>query len=218
VSQSTPPSPSPPGRHDPGRRPKRPRYLTVSLVLVWTVGLFGSANGCQAIDILRRPSELRTATSTRFEPEAAKKYEVLIDAVLANRKVTAPLAAGELILGSLVMLCASLALVGRGRARGLLVQALVAYAAFLPIDYALRRPVRAAQIEGVLLDPKLAPEPGMDPAQIASSLRPIFWAAARGALALELGVLALGLFTLTRPRVEAFFASNRPADAPGKEP
>jgi hypothetical protein len=200
------------------RRPKRPRYLVVSLVLVWIVGLFGSANGCQAIDILRRPGEFRASTSVHLDPQAAKKYEVLIDALDANRTVTAPLAAGELILGSLLMLCASLALVGRGWARGLLLQAAIAYAVFLPVDYTLRRPVRAAQIEEVLLDPKLAPEPGMDPAQVANQLRPIFWAAARGALVLQIGVLVLGVFALTRSRVRAYYAAIATEDARDKEP
>jgi hypothetical protein len=192
---------------DNGGRPKRPRYLVVSLLLVWTVGLFGSANGCQSIDILRRPAEFRSTTSAHLDAKAAQRYDVLIDALVANRKVTAPLAAGELILGSLLMLCASLAIVGRGRARGLLVQAAIAYAVFLPIDYTLRQPVRAAQIEEVLLDPKLAPEPGMDPAQVANQLRPIFWAAARIALVAELFVLALGVLALTRPRVRAYYAA-----------
>jgi hypothetical protein len=196
-------------------RPKRPRYLVASLLLVWAVGLFGSANGCQSIDILRRPAEFRATTTAHLDAQSAKRYEVLIDALIANRKVTAPLAAGELVLGSLLMLCASLALVGRGRARGLLVQAAIAYAVFLPIDYTLRRPIRAAQIEEVLLDPKLAPGPGMDPAEIANQLRPVFWAAARVALALEIGILGLGLFALTRPRVRSYYAAAaavRPGD------
>jgi len=198
--------------------PSKPRYLVISLILVWTVGLFGSANGCQAIDILQRPAEMRARTSAHLDAQTAKKYEVLIDAVVANRKVTAPLAAGELILGTLLMLCAGLALVGRGRARGVLLQAVVAYAAFLPVDYALRRPVRAAQIEEVLLDPKLAREPGMNPAEVANELRPVFWAAARGALVLQLGILAFGLFAMTRPRVLAFYAASASDDRSEKEP
>jgi hypothetical protein len=199
-------------------RPKRPRYLVASLLLVWAVGLFGSANGCQSIDILRRPAEFRATTTAHLDAQSTKRYEVLIDALVANRRVTAPLAAGELVLGSLLMLCASLALVGRGRARGLLVQATIAYAAFLPVDYTLRRPVRAAQIEEVLLDPKLAPEPGMNPAEVANQLRPVFWAAARVAFALEIGVLALGLFALTRPRVRAYYAPAAADAARDDEP
>jgi hypothetical protein len=58
----------------------------------------------------------------------------------------------------------------------------------------------------------------MDPAQVANQLRPIFWAAARGALVLQIGVLVLGVFALTRPRVRAYYAAIATENARDKEP
>jgi len=196
---------------------KRPIYLVIALLLVWMVGLFGATEGCQTIDVLHHPESVRVALERMNDLETSKRQEALIDTVLRFRQTVTPLAIGQLLLGSLLTFTAGLTLLGRGQARKIALQAIVVYALFLPLDYVMRRPMRAVAIdtiaEGVTFPPledgAVAPE--------ASDLRVVYWWAYRGALAAQLTVLALGLFAMTRPRVRAFFSAAAAENAREQE-
>ncbi|HMI83677.1 MAG TPA: hypothetical protein VK550_06250, partial [Polyangiaceae bacterium] len=195
-----------------------PIYLVIALLLVWMVGLFGATEGCQTIDVLHHPESVRTALERMSDPETSKRQEALIDTVLRFRQTVTPLAIGQLLLGSLLTFTAGLTLLGRGQARKIALQAIIIYALFLPLDYVMRRPMRAVAIDAIaggltfppLEEGVLSPE--------TSDLRVVYWWAYRGALATQLTILALGLFAMTRPRVRAFFGAASSENAREQEP
>ena len=197
----SPPSPS-------AKNPsKRPVYLVIALLMVWMVGLFGATEGCQTIDVLHHPESVRVALERMSDLETSKRQEALIETVLKFRQTVTPLAVGQLILGSLLTFTAGLTLLGRGQARRIALQAIIVYALFLPLDYVMRRPMRAVAIDAITQGSPFPPLEEGGPALEPSDLRVVYLWAYRGALGVQLTVLALGLFAMTRPRVRAFFSA-----------
>jgi hypothetical protein len=216
---SPPPGSPPPSTPPPAPRvpPKRPLYLVIALLMVWLVGLFGSQQGCQTIELLHQPDRVRANINRSDDREQAKQGETLMNASLQFRHILTPLAVGQLLLASLLTLTAGLTLLGRVQARQLALQAMAAYALFLPIDYVARSPMRAVivdvvahsvtmpSVNGVLPPPELT-----DPAvrhDIATwGLRVLFGT--------QLAIVGLGILALTRPRARAFFgaAADRTRD------
>jgi hypothetical protein len=186
----------------------------MALVLVWLVGLAGWRNGCQAIETLHRPEQVRASIEQSQDTEMARKQAARIDTLLAYRKLVTPLAVGEFLLGSLLTFAAGTVLWGRRHARGLLLQAMLAYAAFLAVDYVLQRPVRAHDIDLLVSDPQLPQLAGQPAAELAAWFRWLF----RGLLAVQLAVLGGGLLAMTRPRVRALFAAAERSRAEHEEP
>jgi hypothetical protein len=188
--------------------------LVIALMLVWMVGLAGATQGCQTIDVLHRPDAVRAAMNHITDVQMARRQEALIETVLAFRTMVTPFAVGQLILGTLLTLTAGLTLLGRGQARRLAVQAILAYSLFLPIDYIVRRPMRASAIDAVASDLVLSPlEGGVAPEM--GDLREVLWWAARGVLGGQLAILIAGLVVMTRPRVRAFFGTMA-GEQPGR--
>jgi hypothetical protein len=185
-------------------------------LLVWVVGLAGATQGCQTVEILHRPDIARTESTRLGDGDMAKKREAFIDTVLAFRSIVTPLAVGQLLLASLLTLTAGLTLLGRGQARQLAVQAMLVYLLFLPVDYLVRRPVRAVTIDA-LADGTFPPVTTGPPVADVDQ-RVVFWWAFRGALGLQLAVLSVGLFAMTRPRVRAFFNAMSGERAHEQEP
>jgi hypothetical protein len=197
---------------------KRPVYLVIALLLVWMVGLFGATEGCQTIDVLHHPESVRTALERISDIETSKRQEALIDTVLQFRQTVTPLAVGQLLLGSLLTFTAGLTLLGRGQARKIALQAIVVYALFLPLDYMMRRPMRAVAIDAIAGGMTFPPlEQGASSPEI-SDLRVVYWWAYRGALAVQMTILTLGLVAMTRPRVRAFFSAAATDNARELEP
>jgi hypothetical protein len=197
---------------------KRPVYLVIALLLVWMVGLFGATEGCQTIDVLHHPESVRVALERMSDLETSKRQEALIDTVLRFRQTVTPLAIGQLLLGSLLTFTAGLTLLGRGQARKIALQAIIVYALFLPLDYVLRRPMRAVAIDAIAQGLTFPPlEEGTSTPEV-SDLRVVYWWAYRGALGAQLTILALGLFAMTRPRVRAFFSASSAESAREQEP
>lgn len=216
MPDSLPPS-AVPASIPPSRAPsRRPVYLVIALLLVWIVGLFGAAEGCQTVDILHRPEAVRMESNHINDVEIAKRVESHIDTILALRRMVTPLAIAQLLLGSVLTLSAGLTLLGRAQLRSLAIQAMLAYSLFLPIDYLIRRPMRAFEINSIAEG--LAYAPGGGPTLDAIDQRAIFWWAYRGALALKLIILSCGILALTRPRVRAFFDSLAAERAREQEP
>ncbi len=177
---------------------KRPLYLVIALLLVWVVGLIGATQGCQTVEILHRPDVVRTESSHIGDGEMAKKREAFIDTVLAFRSIVTPLAVGQLLLASLLTLAAGLTLLGRGHARQIAIQAMIVYLLFLPVDYLVRRPVRAVTIEALADGTTFPPVTAGPPPADVLDQRVLFWWAFRGALGIQLAVLTVGLFAMTR--------------------
>ena len=171
------------------------------------VGVFGATEGCQTIEVLHRPEAVRVGMNRISDMQLAKRQEALINTVLEFRKTVTPLAIGQLLLGTLLTLTAGLTLLGRTDARKLALQAIVVYALFLPLDYVMRRPMRAVAIDAISEGVTFSPTSGGTSPELAD-LRIIYWWAYRGALGLQLAVLSMGLVALTRPRVRAFFARS----------
>jgi hypothetical protein len=208
-----------PARNPGAKNPsKRPVYLVIALLLVWMVGLFGATEGCQTIDVLHRPDSVRTALERMNDMEMVKRQEALIDIVLRFRQIVTPLAVGQLLLGSLLTFTAGLTLLGRGQARKIALQAMIVYALFLPLDYVVRRPMRAVAIDAIAEGVTFPPLEAGAASPEASDLRTVSWWAYRGALAGQLAVLALGLFAMTRPRVRAFFSAAATENTREQEP
>lgn len=197
---------------------KRPVYLVVALLLVWVVGLFGATEGCQTIEVLHRPEVVRKDNHRIGDAEMARRREALIDTVVAFRRTVTPLAIGQLLLGSVLTLSAGLTLLGRGQARKLALQAIVIYALFLPVDYLVRRPMRAVAIETIADGITFPPVAATGPSEDTLDQRVFFWWVYRGALGLQLAVLTLGIFAMTRPRVRAFFNAMAGDRAHEQEP
>lgn len=197
---------------------KRPVYLVIALLLVWMVGLFGATEGCQTIDVLHHPESVRVALERMSDVETTKRQEALIDTVLRFRQTVTPLAIGQLLLGSLLTFTAGLTLLGRGQARKIALQAIVVYALFLPLDYVMRRPMRAVAIDAIAQGLTFPPIEEGATSPEASDLRVVYWWAYRGALGAQLTILALGLFAMTRPRVRAFFSAAGAENARQQEP
>ena len=202
----------------PKRRSKRPLYLVIALLLVWMVGLAGSTQGCQTVYVLHHPDSARADMDRITDVQIAKRQEALIDTVLAYRDMVTPFAVGQLLLGTLLTLTAGLTLMGRGQARKLAMQAIVAYSLFLPIDYVIRRPMRASAIDSVASDLVFPPLEGTTTTPEVADLRVVLWWASRGILGTQLLILGGGLFVMTRPRVRAFFGAMTAERARETEP
>jgi hypothetical protein len=187
---------------------RRPPYLVLALFAVWMVGFFGASEGCRTVDVLHRPGEVRAALSHITDVQLERRQEALVDTTLAFRTIVTPLAVGQVLLASLLTLTTGLTLLGRRRLRRVALQAMLAYSVFLPIDHLVRAPVRAHAIDAMTSDTVLHPlAAGEAPSRV--ELRAAYLWAYRSALGLQLAVLAMGAFALTRPRVRAFFAAIR---------
>jgi hypothetical protein len=196
---------------------KRPAYLVIALLLVWVVGLVGATQGCQTVEILHHPDVARSENARGTDAEITRRGGALIDTVLAFRSTVTPLAVGQLLLASLLTLSAGLTLLGRGNARQLAIQAMIVYALFLPIDYLVRRPMRASTIEAFADASSFPPGGALASPEIADQ-RVFLWWIFRGALGLQLVILTLGLVAITRPRVRAFFDAMAGEGAREQEP
>jgi hypothetical protein len=188
---------------------RRPPYLLLALFAVWMVGFFGASEGCRTVDVLHRPGDVRAALSHISDVQLERRQEALVDTTLAFRATVTPLAVAQLLLGSVLTLATGLTLLGRHRLRRVALQAMLAYALFLPLDHLVRAPLRTHAIDAMVNDVVLHPLAEGESLGARTELRAAYLWAFRSALALQLGILAMGAFALTRPRVRAFFAAIR---------
>lgn len=205
-----------PSSEFPSVRPKRPVYFVLVLTLVSIVALFGWTDGCQTIRTLHNPYAIKTAAERNLDSRAAQWEKTLVDAVVAQRSQTWPLAVGQFLLGLLLWLTATAFLFGRGQVRSLLLQALAAYGALLCVAFVLRTPLRAMQLEA-LLSGDLPTVEGRSRDEVMSAMRLLAVWMARGVLALQLGVLAAAAVAVTRPGVRAWLGSLRPPGGRGQD-
>jgi hypothetical protein len=200
----------------PASRPKRPIYFVLLLTLVSLLGLFGWTNGCETMKVLHDPHPARAAVERIADVQQAQVKLSLLEALLAHRARAVPIAAGQFLLGLLLWVSTLGILFGRGRMRSLLVQAMVAYGAFLCVSYVVEAPVRALEIGAIATT--LADVPAVEgyphEKMVALTRFVLSWVP-RGVLATQLAILAAGLVALTRPRVRAWLTP--PAASDGSE-
>ena len=184
--------------------PRRPRTLTFALALVWLVGLVGGADGCQTIETLRHPELARAAAEHLADPRMQELREAVLSALLAARGVVTPTAVASMLLGTALTLAAAMVALGHARARSFLLQALAAYALFLPTEYVLRRPLRAMLVDALAVAAPQLPASGLSPEEVDHLLRATYGWVWRGMLGGQLAILALGAYAVTRPAARAF--------------
>lgn len=196
-----------------GARPRRPLYLSISLLLVWLMGLMGATDGLGSIDILREPHAALSLVERTLDPKARQLREAMIQAVIDARHLAAPLAAAGLVLGSLLAIAAGRAMFGRGRGHKLLVQAVVAYAVYLPVAYFIGQPIRQGMLAN--LEAARAGEimiEGLSAAELALGADFLAWWW-RIVLSGQLAALGIVLFVLTRPPARALLGGMPATDA-----
>lgn len=195
-----------------GARPRRPLYLSISLLLVWLMGLMGATDGLGSIDILRDPHAALSVVERTLDPKAQQLRMAMIQAVIDARQVAAPLAAAGLVLGSLLAIGAGRVMFGRGRGHKLLLQAIVAYAIYLPAAYLISEPIRHGML--TLLEAARAGEiltDGLTATELALGVDFLAWWW-RIVLGGQLAALGIAFFVLTRPRARALLGGVTPRD------
>lgn len=177
------------------------------------MGLMGATDGLGSMDILRDPHTARSVIERTLDPKAQQLREALIQALLDARHVAAPLAAAGLLLGSLLAIAAGRVMFGRGRGHKLLLQAVLAYAIYLPVAFFVGQPIRQgmlatlsangfdAVVEGGLTATELA---------LGTSFLAWWW---KIALVAQLTALGIAYYVLTRPPVRALLDASGTADA-----
>lgn len=196
-----------------GARPRRPLSLRISLLLVWLMGLMGATDGLGSIDILRDPHAALAMVERTLDPKAQQLREAMVQAIIDARNVAAPLAAAGVVLGSLLAIAAGRAMFGRGRGHKLLMQAVVAYALYLPIAYVVGQPIRqgmlaslrAAKAGELIVDGLSATELAIGVDFLAT-----WWRIVLGG---QLAALALVVYILTRPSSRAWLGGITSKDA-----
>jgi hypothetical protein len=197
----------------PASRPKRPLYFVLLLTLVSLLALFGWTNGCETMKLLHDPLPARAAIERIADLQDARMKLSWIEALVANRTRAVPLAAGQFLLGMLLWISTLGILFGRGRMRSVLLQAMVAYGAFLCVSYVVEAPVRAVGLHEIEVTlGGAAPVEGYSQERMAALTRFVLSWLPRGVLATQLAILGAGAFALTRRRVRAWLTPPNARD------
>lgn len=203
-----------PTRAGGGTRKLRPWFLVAALIVSWFVGAHGATSGCTTVAILREgvvPDRATLEQAIGGAPEPAQAVAVAHEAArlraMAVRKETAfPLGVARLLLSTALVVGSAMAIAGRPGARAFAMQAVVAYAAYAGVDYALSRPMRADWIPEVAA--AAAEIAATAPAQAPfADTRFWTWFERMRFGILELGTMALAFAALAAPRSKAFFAA-----------
>lgn len=200
------------------KRPSRPLYLVVALILGWTFGIGGVMSGCGMLRFYQEPEaslEVHEPSAEGFDAYFAQQQkaakEASAKALNENDGRMVPLAAANVLLSALLIVACARALAGKPNAHHLALQAVVANILYAIADYFVSAPIRDAVISAAAIRPAAPVPQQLDPGQLALAVAWSF------RLLTAAHILALGLiaFTLTRPKVLAFF--RPPADEPHTE-
>ena len=189
MSDSQPPMPS---------RPQRPLYLLVALFAAWALGLGGIMVGCVTISVCRDPGAI-LSEATRMETDGA--LEGFVEALDLRRGSMIPLAAANTVLSSLLVVACSRALASKRNARSLALQAVIANIMYAIVGYFVSAPVREAYVASTVAMSVPGQSQPVDTTQLAAT---IDWNI-RLMAAIRVAVLCFVAYSLTRPRVIAFF-------------
>ncbi len=194
---------------------RRPWYLVLALLICSGLGACGSTAGWGTIEIFRGATfDNRAHDFTREED--TKAIAAAGDRILSSMDEERPkafaLAAGDLVLGVAMFIFAAAAMTGRGGARRVLVQLMLAQAALVIATFLLTPKSRHAQIDWVLAqDRAKAIEAGQNEEQFERA-RPalsVFYTSIGVAQLVLRGVIAtLVVVALTRRRSREFYETQ----------
>lgn len=202
-----------PDAREPVRRDsRRPWYLVLALLICSGLGACGSTTGWGTIEVYRGVPFDNHAHDFAREDDS-KAIAAAGDRLLASmdeeRPRAFPLAAAELVLGIAMFILAAAAMVGRGGARRVLVQLMLAQTALVLATFLLTPKYRHAQIDWVIAQEsaKLL-ESGQTQDQVNQAMpavRVLYGGIAVAALALRTVVGGLVVLALTRRRSREYF-------------
>jgi hypothetical protein len=214
VDSSVPPPPAP-------SRKLRPWYLVAAMVLTWFVGVHGLNLGFSYAAFLRAGTMPDPSTVGLHAGTVADVLEFAglqaLRAMLANGRVTFPLAVAGIILSGLLVVASGLAMGGRKGARSLALQALGANAILVIATFVLTPQMRAAYVDGVLraVDTVTLPPPQREVLVSPGFLQ---WVWRVKLVVFDLGTLAVGALALTRARTKTYFDAVARATPGTEEP
>ena len=192
---------------------KRPWYVVPTLLATWALGLRGVLGGISNIAFLRAPRlpDVEAAARSARELGDPKSFVELAQAVVLQgihdlARVTFPLSIAQLLLAGLLLVASALAMGGRKGAHSLALQAIAANGALAIAAYALTSPVRDAWIDAVVQIASALPEARPERVTLGSRAA-LVWLNRLELVTVELGVLALTAFALTRARARSYFAA-----------
>ncbi len=204
----------------PPKRPSRPVYLVVALVVGWTFGIGGVMSGCGLLRFYQEPTTETEVHETEGEglggylaEQQKASAEASEKALNDNHGRMVPLAAANVLLSALLILACARALAAKRNAHNLALQAIVANLVYAIADYFVSAPVREAVVRAAATGSPPAGAHQLDPGQLALA---VAWSFRLLSIA---QVVALGLiaFALTRPRVVAFFQPDNDDDSMSAE-
>jgi hypothetical protein len=197
-----------------GPRKLRPWFLVATMIIAWFVGVNGVTSGCDSVAILRAGvipdrAGLERSLGGDGEPAqavAAAHQAARIKAMVDARETAFPLGVAKLLLSALLVVASAMALAGRPGARAFAIQAVLVYAAFAALDFALSHAMRASWIPEVAA--AAAEIARGSPQQAIFGDARIWWWSERARFGiLDLATMAAAFFALLAPRSKAYFAA-----------
>jgi hypothetical protein len=238
-SDSTPPDPGEgPGERSSERREqpreardvprapvKRPRYLLFALIAALVFGAGCWMDGCGRLAFYRGEQDQSLELNRSIKSEADRTradalYQHFTEVADAARGRAVPLAAATFVLGAALLALGSRAIAGKTKARGALVQIVIAQAALVGLAYFLTADVRNAELDWEMERTLIQQRETVPPDQYQYSV--VIVGAMRrygvpGWLVARTLASALIVFALTRPRAREFFeaAGTKPVSEEG---
>lgn len=202
----------------------RPWYLVAAMVMTWFIGLSGLTTGWATAKLLRDgtlPDVAAALHAAQGSGTMADFGALLraaeISARLTHASVTFPISVAQALLGGLLVVASSLAMSGRRGARALALQAILATAVLMAVDFALTRGVRGAVIDALVTASGALP-PGAPARDRFGDAGALWWAMRMVLVIRDLGPLALAALALTRARTKTFFDAVARAAESAEEP
>lgn len=190
------------------------------MIMAWFVGVNGVTSGCAAVTVLRDGvvpgrAEIERSFGGEGEPAqavAAAHEAARIRAMVDARDMAFPLGVARLLLSAVLVAAAALALAGRPGARTFAIQAVLIYAAFATLDFALSRAMRAEWIPEVAAAAAEIAR-GSPQQAIFGDARLWYWSERARFGIVDLATMAAALGALLAPRSKAYFAAMASAAA-----
>ncbi len=184
------------------------------MIVAWFVGVNGMRGGCAVALLLHDGvmpdrAEIERTLGGEGEPTiaiAAVQQAAQIRALVNARDTAFPLSVAKLLLSGLLVVAAAMALAGRSGARSLAIQAVVVYAVFATVEFALSRTMRAAWIPEVAAAAAEIAR-GSPQQEIFGDARIWYWSERARFGILDLATMAGALLALLAPRSKAYFAA-----------
>lgn len=166
------------------------------------IGMTAAGNGYAAIEAIHNPLSMPTA-ATGLQAMAI----AALHAISQHPRVNLPIGVAQILLGAALALVSLKALFWRHASVSFALQVLAANAALLVVTYALREPVRAAEVHAAVAT-KLTPPrpPSLSASDYARVRHEYWWWVLRATLGVRLGALGLCAFALTRKTVRTMLA------------